>query len=49
MKNANLGLTDDKLHCSECGDVVFKKVSGEATLECMGCGHHVDELQKLIH
>lgn len=49
MKNENLGLTDDRLHCTECGDIVFKKVPGEAVLECVNCGHRVDELQKLIH
>ncbi|MFC6260985.1 hypothetical protein [Levilactobacillus fujinensis] len=43
MKNTNLGLTDDKLHCSECGDVIFTKVAGKAALECTSCGHQIDK------
>ncbi|WP_158727605.1 hypothetical protein [Levilactobacillus enshiensis] len=47
MKDMNLGVTDDRLHCPECGDIVFKKLPGTATLECVNCGHQMAELEKL--
>ncbi|QMU08826.1 hypothetical protein [Levilactobacillus suantsaii] len=52
MTTANMAgvmATDSKLHCPECGEVVFKKVSGEATLECTHCGTRISELAKLTH
>ena len=46
---AGVMATDSKLHCPECGDIVFKKVPGEPTLECTNCGHRISELEKLTH
>lgn len=49
MENTNAGLTDDRLHCTECGDIVFKKMPGTTMIECVNCGHKMDELAKLTH
>ncbi|WP_263862561.1 hypothetical protein [Levilactobacillus enshiensis] len=43
MKNTNLGLTDNKLHCPECGDVVFTKVAGKSAVACTNCGHQLNK------
>ncbi|CAM2747968.1 hypothetical protein [Levilactobacillus brevis] len=48
-QNVNLGLSDDRLHCPECGDIVFKKLPGTTDIECMNCGHKMPELTKLTH
>ncbi|MGP4116389.1 hypothetical protein [Levilactobacillus zymae] len=33
---------DHKLHCPECGDIVFKQVAGQPrTVECTTCQHQM--------
>lgn len=32
---------DETLKCTECNDIVFKKIAGTRTIECENCGNQM--------